>query len=71
MVRNIKVLPFPDWLLTTEYSIILNRNGISEEGEPISSFNCSGKCIWSEKAKRVIDSNGKQITLLGTIIKNN
>ena len=68
MAKNVKVLPFPDWLLTTDYSVTLNEEGISEEGEPISAFNGSGKCIWSEKAKRVIDSQGKEITLLGKVI---
>ncbi len=68
MARKVKVLPFPDWLLTTDYSITLNEEGISEDGEPIVSFNGSGQCIWSEKAKRIIDSEGKEITLLGRVI---
>lgn len=64
----IEKLPFPDFLLTTDYQITLNQNGISEDGEPISAFAGSGKCIFSEKAKRIIDSEGKQITLLGKVI---
>ena len=68
MARNIKELPFPDWLLNTNYSIVLNEEGISEDGEPIKSFESSGKCIFSEKAKRIIDSEGKQITLVGKVI---
>ncbi len=68
MANKIKVLPFPDWLLTTEYSITLNEEGISEDGSPIEAFIDNGKCIWSEKAKRIIDSEGKQITLLGKVI---
>lgn len=61
-------LPFPDFLLTTDCQITLNQNGISEDGEPIKAFTRSGKCIFSEKAKRIIDSEGKQITLLGKVI---
>lgn len=68
MARKVKVLPFPDWLLNTEYTIVLNTEGISEEGEPISEFKTTGKCIFSEKAKRIIDSEGKEITLLGKVI---
>lgn len=68
MANNIKVLPFPDFLLNTDYSLVLNDIGISEEGEPIESFKTSGKCIFSEKAKRIIDAQGKQITLLGKVI---
>lgn len=68
MARNIKELPFPDWLLNTDYSIVLNEEGVSEDGEPIESVKTSGKCIFSEKSKRIIDSEGKQITLLGKVI---
>lgn len=68
MANNIKVLPFPNFLLNTDYSLVLNDIGISEEGEPIENFKTSGKCIFSEKSKRIIDSNGKQITLLGKVI---
>ena len=68
MAQNIKVLPFPDWLLNTDYSLVLNEEGITEDGAPKESFQTSGKCIFSEKAKRIIDAEGKQITLLGKII---
>lgn len=68
MAKTIKKLPFPDWLLKTDYSISLNTEGVSEDGEPISSFETSGKCIFSEKAKRVIDSEGKLIILNGKVI---
>lgn len=68
MAKKVEILSFPDWLLNTDYSISLNENGVSEEGAPIEVFTDSGKCIWSEKAKRIIDSEGKQITLLGKVI---
>lgn len=68
MALDIKKVPFPDQLLVTDYSITLNQEGISEDGEPISAFTASGKCIFSEKAKRIIDLEGKQITLLGKVI---
>lgn len=68
MAFAIKKLPFPEALLTTKYSITLNQEGISEDGEPIKSFTGSGKCIFSEKAKRVIDAEGKQVLLIGRVI---
>ena len=68
MALNIKKIPFPDQLLVTDYSIRLNQEGISEDGEPISAFTTSGKCIFSEKAKRVIDGEGKQVVLVGKVI---
>lgn len=68
MALNVKILPFPDQLLVTDYSLTLNQEGISEDGEPMSALSKKGKCIFSEKAKRIIDSEGKQITLLGKVI---
>lgn len=68
MANKISVLPFPDWLLKTDYSLVLYQEGISEEGSPLESLKASGKCIFSEKAKRIIDVDGKQITLLGKVI---
>lgn len=68
MANKISVLPFPDWLLKIDYSLVLYQEGISEEGSPLESLKASGKCIFSEKAKRIIDADGKQITLLGKVI---
>ena len=68
MANTIKKLPFPDWLLNTDYSLSLNTNGITEDGEPSSVFETSGKCIFSEKSKRIITSDGKEIILLGKVI---
>lgn len=68
MAKKIKKLPFPDWLASTEYSLTLNAEGVSEDGEPISSVKSNGKCIFSEKAKRIIDSEGKEIILAGKVI---
>lgn len=68
MANSVKELPFPDWLLNTDYSIVLNEKGVSEDGGPIESVKTSGKCIFSEKAKRIIDNEGKQITLVGKVI---
>ena len=68
MASTVKKLPFPDWLLNIDYSLVLNDIGISEDGEPIKSMETSGKCIFGEKSKRIIDSEGKEINLLGKVI---
>ena len=68
MANKIKEFPFPDWLLNTDYSLVLNQEGISEDGSPLEATRSSGKCIFSEKAKRIINAEGKQITLLGKVI---
>ena len=68
MANKVKKLPFPDWLLNTDYLLVLNEEGVTEDGEPKKALETSGKCIFSEKAQRIIDSEGKQITLLGKVI---
>lgn len=68
MARKIKKLPFPDWLLNTDYSIVLNNEGLTEDGEPNKSIEASGKCIFSEKSKRIIDNEGKEMVLIGKVI---
>ena len=67
MSKKVTNLPFPDWLLTTKYSLILYE-GLTEEGEPKKVLEKKGLCIFSEKAKRIIDSEGKQVKLLGKVI---
>ena len=68
MALKIKKLPFPKELLTIDYDLTLNQEGISEDGEPMSALTISGKCIFSEKSKRIVDSEGKQVELLGKVI---
>lgn len=68
MANHIKKLPFPDWLLKVPCSITLNKSGVGRNGEPIEGITWNGKCIFSEKAKRVIDADGKQVRLLGKVI---
>lgn len=68
MADKIKKLPFPKFLLVTNYEIYLHQEGIGEDGEPLNAFTGNGKCIFSEKARRVLDSDGKEIVLLGKVI---
>lgn len=68
MALSIKKLRFPKELLVTNYEVSLHQEGVSEEGEPLVALTHGGKCIFSEKAKRVLTPEGKQITLLGKVI---
>lgn len=68
MANHIKKLPFPNWLAKTDCNITLNRSGIGRNGEPIEAITWKGKCIFSEKARKVIDADGKEIVLVGEII---
>lgn len=68
MAKNIKTLPFPDWLLNTQYTVVLYDEGVSEDGEPLKGLTIQGMCIFSEKSKRVIDTQGKLVELIGSVI---
>lgn len=70
-ISNIKKLPFPDFLLKTELIIKLHddQSNIDENGSPIVKKEIADqKCIFSEKAQRIIDSDGKELILSGEVI---
>lgn len=67
MLENIQTLPFPDWLANVDCKVTLYEEGISEEGEPIEELVYEGKCIFSEKSKRVINEDSKADKLIGTV----
>jgi len=67
MALKIKKLRFPKELANVNFEIELEQEGISEEGEPLISLRTKGKCIFSEKSKRIIDEDGRKITLSGKI----
>ena len=69
MARNIKQVPFPDFLLKTPCVISLHEEKLSEDGGPvIHKGGIEKSCIFSEHAKRVIGKDGKYITLSGKVI---
>lgn len=68
MIENIDKLPFPDFLLRSNYEAYLEEPGITDEGAPIFSDKCEGKCIFSEKAKKIITPDGQEIVLIGKVI---
>ncbi len=56
-------------LLKNECDIKLYQEGLSEEGEPLSSLILTNlKCRFVEKIKTVIDADGKKVILLGKAI---
>ena len=67
MALKIKKLRFPKELANTDFEIELEHEGISEDGEPLIALRTEGKCIFSEKSKRIIDENGRKIELFGKI----
>ena len=55
MAQNIEVLPFPDWLLNTDYLLVLN-DGLTEDGEhqkellmlKVNKLHCLGRLLSKE-----------------------
>lgn len=68
MIEDIKKLPFPDFLLSVNYNCVLEETGITEEGAPKVAVESKGKCIFSEKSKKVISADGQEVVLIGKVI---
>lgn len=68
MIKSIKKLPFPDFLLNTDCKIKIDGVGITKDGEPNNGASFEGKCIFSEKAKIIITPDGQKIELVGKVM---
>ena len=68
MAFSIRRFPFPDALANVPCQVSIYAEGLSEDGGPMDGVEYSGMCIFSEHAKRVIDNDGKAITLTGKAV---
>lgn len=56
-------------LLNNECDVIIYQEGLSEEGEPLTSLGLKNqKCRFVEKTKIIISPDGKKIELIGKVI---
>ncbi len=56
-------------LLNNECDVKLYQEGLSEEGEPLTSLNLKNKkCRFVEKIKTIISADGKKVELVGKVI---
>lgn len=56
-------------LLNNECDIKLYQEGLSEEGEPLTSLDLKEqKCRFVEKTKIIISPDGKKVELIGKVI---
>lgn len=56
-------------LLNNRCDIIINQEGLSEDGEPLTFFSIKNqKCRFTEKTKVVISPDGRKIELVGQVI---
>lgn len=56
-------------LLNNECDVIVYQEGLSEEGEPLTSLDLKKqKCRFVEKTKIIISPDGKKVELIGRVI---
>ncbi len=56
-------------LLNNKCDVKLYQEGLSEEGEPLTSLNLENqKCRFIEKTKTIITADGKKVNLVGKVI---
>lgn len=56
-------------LLNNECDVKLYQEGLSEEGEPLTSLNLNNeKCRFVEKTKTIVTADGKKVELVGKVI---
>lgn len=56
-------------LLNDECDVVIYQEGLSEDGEPLTSLNLENqKCRFVEMTKVIISSDGRKIQLVGKVI---
>ena len=56
-------------LLKNECDVTMYQEGLSEEGEPLTSLDLKNqKCRFVEKTKIIISPDGKKVELIGKVI---
>ena len=56
-------------LLNNKCDVKLYQEGLSEEGEPLTSLNLENqKCRFVEKTKTIINADGQKVELMGKVI---
>lgn len=58
----------PSQWCRTDISLELDREGISEYGEPLALVEYSGKCNYQDRAKTVLTAEKKLVEITGTAL---
>lgn len=61
-------LPFPDWTQATPAKLTLNAKGVSPSGGATPSVVWEGKVWFSEKRRKTITKDGKDVLLEGSLV---
>ncbi len=63
-----KLPKLPKKLFNQEWTISIDQNGISEDGEPLTAATVTAKCWFSGKAHQVMNAEKQIIRLEGVLI---
>lgn len=66
MIPN-KLPKLPPKLFNQDWTISIDREGISEDGEPLTAVTVATKCWYNGKAHQVINAEKQIIRLEGTL----
>lgn len=55
----------PKQLCQTDISMEIEREGLSDYGEPLETITYTGKCNYQDKAKTIYTDQKKQVTITG------
>lgn len=58
----------PKRLCKTDIVLFLDREGLSEYGEPLPAVEYSGKCNYQDKAKTVLTAEKKVVQITGSAL---
>ena len=59
-------LPFPKWLANTDIEVWFE--GVNQDGDYEEKKIFSGKCIYTDKAKQILNAERQLITLSGKVV---
>lgn len=58
----------PKWTCTTPIKVVIETEGLSEEGAPVESLNIETKCNYQDGGKRVFQSQEKMTVVNATAL---
>lgn len=67
MIPN-KLPPMPKKLFNQDWTITINQDGLSEDGEPLTAVTVTSKCWYTGKAHQIMNAEKQLIRLEGTLI---
>lgn len=60
----------PKSICKTDIQVIINQDGVSEDGEPLQALEIDTKCNYQDGAKRVLNEQQQLVQINGTALFN-